>query len=401
MPATAKYLKNYSEPEALLLQSFKGHYQHAICLPIFNESTACLESLSKAAAEHGHKVLAIIVVNQSEQTLPTDQNLAFCKAITAKPMLWQNKHLSLHGFSHSLDVLLVKRFEPPLQLPSKQGVGLARKIAGDIASALWRRQQLSAPYFFSSDGDVTFPKNYFNAAFNSKAHSAACLAFTHQASENFSINKATKVYEKSLHDYRNNLEKAGSSYAFHTIGSCLVVAIDAYCQVRGFPKKAAGEDFYLLNKLNKIRPVQNLSTPIITIESRLSNRVPFGTGPAVEKLLNTPSTLFFHPQSFGLLKTYIDFLQTLAPQETALAAKALIKELPELCQGLAKAQNLEGFIEKLWQASPKPAQREKQITHWFDAFRTLKALHYFSEHGEAKLCYRDWLKSAKHIDLGK
>ena len=61
-------------------------------------------------------------------------------------------------------LLVVNRFERPI--PAKQGVGLARKIAGDIACALYQNKQLAAPYFFSSDADVTFPKDYFNVDFN-------------------------------------------------------------------------------------------------------------------------------------------------------------------------------------------------------------------------------------------
>lgn len=391
MPATAKYLKNYSEREAKLLTGFSQCYQHAVCLPVFNEATDCLASLNLAADALGQKVLAIIVLNQSEDSPDCANNAAFSSFIKSHANVWQNRHLAAFNVAEHLDVLLVERFKPPLQIPNRQGVGLARKIAGDVACALHQSSQLAAPYFFSSDADVTFPKDYFTASFNTKENSAACLAFNHIASDSYRINKATAVYQKSLHDYRDNLAYAGSSYAFHTIGSCLVVAINAYCQVRGFPKKSAGEDFYLLNKLHKIRPVISLDAPVVSIQSRLSNRVPFGTGPAVEKLLQTPSALFFHRKSFSYLKAYLAFLEKLPPQSTASAAKALIIELPEICQGLAQVQDLEGFIDKLWQASGQATQRARQINQWFDAFRTLKALHYFSEQGFAKLSYSSWL----------
>ena len=57
---------------------------------------------------------------------------------------------------------------------------------------------------------------------------------------------------------------AGMKYArshlthFHTIGSTMAVRASYYAKVRGFPKREAGEDFYLLNKLAKVGTVLEL-----------------------------------------------------------------------------------------------------------------------------------------------
>ena len=49
------------------------------------------------------------------------------------------------------------------------------------------------------------------------------------------------------------MKYARSPYAFHTIGSTMAVSANHYAKVRGFPKREAGEDFYLLNKLAKVK----------------------------------------------------------------------------------------------------------------------------------------------------
>ena len=126
----------------------------------------------------------------------------------------------------------------------------------------------------------------------------------------------TQLYEYSLRYYVAGLSYAGSPYAFHTIGSTLAVNAVHYARVRGFPRRQAGEDFYLLNKLAKVGSVRQLSAETdcepIDIAARRSDRVPFGTGAAVGKLmeLENPATefLLYHPAVFGLLRGWLGSL---------------------------------------------------------------------------------------------
>ncbi len=69
---------------------------------------------------------------------------------------------------------------------------------------------------------------------------------------------ATQLYELSLRYYVAGMKFARSPYAFHTIGSSMAVSPVHYARVRGFPKREAGEDFYLLNKLAKLGSVLEL-----------------------------------------------------------------------------------------------------------------------------------------------
>ena len=82
-----------------------------------------------------------------------------------------------------------------------------------------------------------------------------------------------------------------------------------YAQSAGFPKLAAGEDFYLLNKLakiGKIIPLKIINQPIY-IQARISNRTPFGTGPALDKIIDNSN----NSQNQDILKKY-EPLKTMA-----------------------------------------------------------------------------------------
>ena len=61
--------------------------------------------------------------------------------------------------------------------------------------------------------------------------------------------------------YVAGLAMAGSRYAHHSLGSTIAVHAKTYAAVRGYPKRSAGEDFYLLNKICKLAPVERLAGP--------------------------------------------------------------------------------------------------------------------------------------------
>ena len=75
------------------------------------------------------------------------------------------------------------------------------------------------------------------------------------------------------------------------MGSCLAVRPEAYAAVRGFPRKNAAEDFYVLDKLAKVGTIARLAGTPLLLEGRLSDRVPFGTGKALSDLVSKKKAL--------------------------------------------------------------------------------------------------------------
>jgi hypothetical protein len=62
-----------------------------------------------------------------------------------------------------LQILLIDRASPGLRLPARQGVGLARKIASDIALMLHAAGKIRSPWMGCTDADVELPPDYLSS----------------------------------------------------------------------------------------------------------------------------------------------------------------------------------------------------------------------------------------------
>ena len=389
-----QYFERYSEQETALLSDIGdaiiSPYQQVLCLPIYDESIEVIQRIAVSAQAYGKNILLIAVVNQPENTVEIASNQHFTKVIAQYPKLWQKQHLSLHNHHPYLNILLIQRFRGDLQIPKKQGVGLARKIACDCAAYLIETGAIQSSHIFSSDSDVHFPNRYFSASLQAK-HSAAYIAFKHIPSGDTAIDKATLIYQQSLHHYVEGLRSASSAYAYHTIGSTLLIDGIAYIKVRGFPKRAGAEDFYLLNKLNKIAPIHAINDIKIGIESRVSQRVPFGTGPAVEKLLSHNSRLFFDSRSFSLLALWIKTLIAISNIDDMDKVMALIHKQELTIISISHLLDTKTTLTKIWRNHHNQKARTRALHDWFDAFKTLKVLNFISKNNYPKLDHQQHL----------
>ena len=385
MKSTRKYLANYAEPEARIAQSLlctkgKNLWQYCLVIPAYKESELFYQRLSSSLLKQ-HAVLLVLVINQPNSLTSTGnsnthlwQRLIDC---TVERQL--QGHLQLRHIPHTTSaLLLIDRFSANLQIPEKQGVGLARKLGADIALSLIDNGNITHPWIYTSDADAHLPNNYFTAldddiSICGQTQSAAAIyPFKHQCDDT-PVGQATHLYEQRMHQYVNGLHSAGSPYAFQTIGSAIAVSAKHYAKVRGFPKRSGGEDFYLLNKLAKTGAVNKLQEPEIIIEARQSDRVPFGTGPAISKLLLEKNIhqakIFYHPQVFVALKTW---LETMAMSQTLT-----LSELPLPASTLKALQSIDAVkaIEAARKVSNSPLSYTKHMHTWFDAFKTLKFVH--------------------------
>jgi hypothetical protein len=197
---------------------------------------------------------------------------------------------------------------------------------------------------------------------------------------------------------------AGSPFAFNTIGSTLAVNAFHYAKVRGFPRREAGEDFYLLNKLAKVGSVLEMDAGAdcepIEIESRRSDRVPFGTGAAVTRIadLRNPEAdfRFYHPGVFELLKTWLaswpGIWQSRSTDLEAMRFQvrsgvgASDEKLRVLRAALRQLKTSES-LDHAFRQSSSLDQFTRQMHTWFDAFRTLKLIHILRDHGFSSVSY--------------
>jgi hypothetical protein len=391
MPS-AKYLHNYAEPEAQQNFNFIRSVTNCLVIPCRNESIDLLEQLKKLL-KSAPSTLVILVINQPESQI---DNAA-------------NKALSMAAHDQLSDsVLVIDRFSPGRRIKDKQGVGLARKIGCDIACQLIHQGIVTSKWIHTSDADVCWPNDYFSATARLNNVAAANYPFTHIQREG-SSGLPIALYELSLRYYVAGLNHAGSSYCYHTVGSTLAINADNYAMVRGFPKRNAGEDFHILNKLRKTGVVASLTAPNIAIFDRESNRAPFGTGPAVAKIGIMDNAIdkyvFYHPQCFELLKTWLDLSTQLffLGNTTAVLATIETELNPTLVKGL-KAAKIEPLIEHCFKQAKTNMGFVKQLQDGFDALTTLRLIHFLREHkypsiNLTELCtLSSWFALAVSID---
>lgn len=357
-------------------------WKQVVLIPAYKESAQFLTRFIQQFSNT--KVLLIVVINQPESDHQQQPQYALWQQVIASgERVWQNQNLNLIKSTDSqVDILAVNRFTLGQRIPVKQGVGLARKIGADLAAWLISNEYVARPQIYSTDADALLPDNYITDSTLSKNTVAGVFDFRHVSDGNIDIDKATQLYEKRLHYYVEGLAYAGSIYAYHTIGSCLTFSLSGYCQVRGFPKRSGGEDFYLLNKLAKLGEmgetvkVQQLS-PCIQLKARISDRVPFGTGPAVADIiaqqLQDETYLVYHPQSFVRLKSLLLAFQHLCLE--GINIETFAETLDPVSNVFLQKSGFFQQFEK-WCKQYKGDGLLLTIHHWFDAFRTLKFIHF-------------------------
>jgi hypothetical protein len=376
------YLKNYAEKETYLHRMTTSKtYQSVLVVPAFQEDLSCLKGLLRNPR---HSTLLILVANA-----PPAKNRNTREFVSGLrhqyPPVWENQHVSLHNYEGHQDILLVDRSRDDTTIPEKQGVGLARKVGADIASNLIDMGIVESCWICNTDADVQLPTDYFrHSSVPSSELSARIYPFEHRAAPSLSL--ASKLYDISLHYYVAGLRWSGSPYAHHSIGSTLAVHYLKYAAVRGFPKRSAGEDFYLLNKLAKVGDIECLDAPVLKIEARLSDRTPFGTGHALQKIrqLSRPvdEYLYYNPVIFSLLKDWLSVVPEIWPHREEVDLDFLCKNATDnqqiLCICLQASGVLPMLLEGLKQYKSM-ATFNRYVKHWFDAFRTLKFIHYLRD----------------------
>ncbi len=394
-----QYLTSYAETECAC-QPPVGQYSHVVVLPAFDEQPSFLHGLA-TAKNTDNNPLWIIVVNASEDRSDAEiertRYLLSALSTGADELGYPGIVLAKHSIG---DVVIVDRVSPGRLLPEKQGVGLARKIGCDLALAWGQQDRISNPWIHCTDADVTLPADYFSASdvFRDQLEVAAlCYPFWHETENASSAGRALELYELSLRYYVLGLEWAGSPYAFHCIGSTMAVRDRAYYQVRGMPKRQAGEDFYLLNKVAKVGRVASCTSSALKIAQRHSGRTPFGTGPATERigkaLLEGKDFLVYNPKSFALLREWLQVLDEYAEECDLGILDKLSHE--ELRAALPLDTN-KRLREAASQCKTADARRQR-LQVWFDGFRTLKLIHALRDQGLADTPWKEAFDAAPFV----
>lgn len=192
----------------------------------------------------------------------------------------------------------------------KYGIGWARKILMDHIAEIADDHDI----ILSLDADTLFSPGYFesvrlNFELNPEAV-ALSVPYYHQLTGEEVLDRAMLRYEIYMRSYAINLWSIGSPYCFTALGSAIALPVKAYKAIGGMTPKLSGEDFYFLQKLVKYGLVMHWNGESVFPSARLSERVFFGTGPALIRGIsgNWASYPVYHPDLFReIAMTYDSF----------------------------------------------------------------------------------------------
>jgi glycosyltransferase involved in cell wall biosynthesis len=310
----------------------------------------------------------LVVVNDSEKDSAEVRQLNLDIAAAVKQ--WASTHNNTRLWFHILY---------QCGMPAKDaGVGLARKIGMDEACR--RLEQAGNPQGVIAcfDADSRCAPNYLRALenhFQSHPQTPACsIHFEHPmlgADFPEDVYRAITAYELHLRYFVAAQRFAGFPFAFQTIGSSMAVRCSAYQEQGGMNRRKAGEDFYFLHKFTCHPHFTVLNETTIYPSPRPSDRVPFGTGRAVTKLLKAPQ----HATTYSF-RTFLD-LKALFDAISLLPGLPFAKiHLPESVTEFAKTVDMEVEIARIRSNTSTLGAFQQQFFRWFNAFVVMKYTHF-------------------------
>jgi hypothetical protein len=367
------YFEKYNSEERLIEEKPSAGLKTIVTIPCFNEDNTikALEGLYCCSTTN-FPVEVIVLVNypDDEGLLYKTQHEELYKTLSS----WASKH---NTEKIKFYILLKK-------LPAKfAGVGLARKIAMDEALRRFNDNNNPGGIIVGFDADCTCDKNYLAEieSFFSKSQNAngCSIYFEHPVSGNeypqFVYN-AIVQYELYLRYYVEAFRFAGFPYAYHTLGSSFAVRADMYARQGGMNRRKAGEDFYFLNKIIPLENYFELNSTRVVPSPRESNRVPFGTGAAISKIVQSEnqSYLTYNFETFELLGIFLNSIAKCFKQPVNKALEILEKQHPSLKEYLIKIDFVDR-IEEINSNCNNIHSFNKRFYNWFNGLVILQLLN--------------------------
>jgi len=351
----------------------------AVVIPCYDETALIrsLESLKNCDAPNCFTEV-IVVVNDGERTSDEIkvQNLVTFETATT----WAKENITIHLQFH----IIYKT-----NLPKKiAGVGTARKIGMDEAVRRLESVGKSEGAIVCFDADSLCEKNYLQAIeehFIQNPKTQSCgIHFEHPLEGDEyepEIYDAITKYELHLRYYIHAQKIAGFPLAFQTIGSSMAVRCNAYQQQSGMNKRKAGEDFYFLHKFTILNAHTELKKTKTIPSPRRSDRVPFGTGKAVNEILaekKLDATSEYLTYNFKIFEDLEPFL-SVAPNLLLFKneqVEMIKKHLPESIRTFLEEHNFDAKLAEIQANTTIPITFGGRFFRWFNAFFLMKYVHF-------------------------
>ncbi len=287
-----------------------------------------------------------------------------------------------------LSITVIDRSSPGLGWKEKQkGVGYARK---ELFEAI-DKEASDNDIVISLDADTRIGQDYISSVRklffkNSKALLLA-NPYYHKLTGDDRIDRAILRYELYMRYYLLNLIKIRSPYSFTALGSAISFKTAGYRKISGITPREAGEDFYFVNRMRKAGNILTSNDECVYPSARESDRVPFGTGPAVTKGLagDWESYPFYDQEAFSRIgETY------------RLLPELFRADVPTPVDGFIS----ESFGTNIWVPLRKNFKTEKLFIRAchekLDGLRILQILKYYHK-GDS---LQNFIRFSKEIGIG-
>jgi hypothetical protein len=392
------YLQKYSAGEKWQLKANEtDDISQVVVIPAYAEKDSLFSTLVSLAENPPsaleNSLIMCVVNNSDNDSFDVKENnlrtIEYLDALIGKTSIKRT------GEDRNLYTLLIKLSDANLklgyinassrnyELPQDiAGVGMARKIGMDMALRLLKNSPAANNLIISLDADTLVRNNYLSSIKKhfSKGARTAILAYEHQMPSESLPMAAICSYEIFLRYWVLGLQYAKSPWAFHSIGSTIVTSAEAYLEVRGMNKRKAGEDFYFLSKLAKTGKIDYIRETCVYPSPRTSARVPFGTGKRIQKFLSGNYKEGYSLYDPRIFKVLADWLLVMKNPLTCDEDDVLLKA-QKIHTGLNTFLNDAGF-PAIWSKICRNVKDEKtlskQFNDWFDGFKTLKMINYFT-----------------------
>lgn len=367
-----KYIQKHKAYDKYAVPS-SFNYRMVVVIPCFDEPDvlATFNSLLQCSLTQ-YPVCVLVIVNSSEVA---DESVVLRNRETYNELTSfakESNHSKL-----TFHTLLCEN------LPRKHaGVGLARKIGMEWAVRGFLQSNNDKGIIVSLDADCTVSSNYLRSIedqFSTYNPNCCVLNFQHRVAPDSakSLKSAIEQYEEYIWYFRDALKLIDFPYYYHTIGSAFAVSADAYVRVGGIGRQQGGEDFYFLQKVFQLEKTVELMEAFVYPEARFSNRIPFGTGPALERIISSPDGILrvYSVEAFSALKIFLN-LRTRFFKQSDHEVQMLVKQLHPSIQEFLEEHNLFSAITDCNNNATSISTFQKRFFHHFNAFQIIKYLNF-------------------------
>lgn len=345
-----------------------------VVVPAFDEPgiTNLLDSFA-GCNQPRCKAEILIVVNAPDNA--GEESLLNTRVTITAADSWKKLNKDLFFNVHVIDGLGL--------MSSGWSVGIARKAGMD--EAVRRFDLLGNPdgIILNIDADCTVKKNYFEAVYNEmfgRPDRMACsVYFEHPIwGDAFpaEVYRSIKLYELHMRYFVQGLSYAGFPWVHHTVGSAIAIKAMAYVKAGGMNRRSAGEDFYFIQKLLPAGGFFNLTSTTVYPSPRVSTRVPFGTGPVISRLTESPDAdlLSYNPKAFDELRLLFSMTEGFYCEETNPGCYRY-SDLPPGIRQFIKSEEWNNRITEIRNNTSGKDSFRKRFFSWFNMLRVVKYLN--------------------------